>query len=149
VLLLDLRSSAAYRREHAAGAHWSIRPQLAKTLAEHKTTPGDTLLLFADELAVADIAATDLRELGFTSLYLAANGIDTWKKAGLPLASTPDVPADAERIDFLFFVHDRHDGNLDAARRYLDWETGLIAQCAPDELAVFRIDALATESRSQ
>ena len=149
VLLLDLRSSAAYRREHAAGAHWSIRPQLAKTLAALKAAPGDTLLLFADELAVADIAATDLRELGFKSLYLAANGIDTWKKAGLPLASTPDVPADAARIDYLFFVHDRHDGNLDAARQYLDWETGLIAQCAPDELAVFRIDAPATESPSQ
>ncbi|CAN7746169.1 rhodanese-like domain-containing protein [Caballeronia sp. LjRoot31] len=149
VLLLDLRSSAAYRREHAAGAHWSIRPQLAKTLAALKAAPGDTLLLFADEPAIADIAATDLRELGFTSLYLAANGIHTWKKAGLPLASTPDVPADATRIDYLFFVHDRHDGNLDAARQYLDWETGLIAQCAPDELAVFRIDAPATESPSQ
>jgi rhodanese-related sulfurtransferase len=149
VLLLDLRSSAVYRREHAAGAHWSIRPQLAKTLAALQATPDDTLLLFADEPAVADIAATDLRELGFTSLFLAANGIDTWKKAGLPLASTPDLPADAARIDYLFFVHDRHDGNLVAARQYLDWETGLIAQCAPDELAVFRIDAPATESPSQ
>ena len=149
VLLLDLRSSAAYRREHAAGAHWSIRPQLAKTLVAFKATPGDTLLLFADEPAVADIAAADLRELGFTSLFLADNGIDTWKKAGLPLASTPDLPADEARIDYLFFVHDRHDGNLDAARQYLDWETGLIAQCAPDELAVFRIDAPATESASQ
>jgi hypothetical protein len=38
-------------------------------------------------------------------------------------------------------VHDRHDGNLDAARRYLDWELGLIAQCSPDELAGFRIPA--------
>jgi rhodanese-related sulfurtransferase len=149
VLLLDLRSSAAYRRQHAAGAHWSIRPQLAKTLAALKATPGDTLLLFADEPAVAGIAATDLRELGFTSLYLAANGIDTWAKAGLPLAATPDIPADAERLDYLFFVHDRHDGNLEAARQYLDWETGLIAQCAPDELAVFRIDAPAIESPGQ
>ena len=83
VLLLDLRSSAAYRREHAAGAHWSIRPLLAKTLAALKAEPGDTLLLFADEPAVAGIAATDLRELGFTSLYLAASGVDTWKEAGL------------------------------------------------------------------
>ncbi|WP_200908696.1 rhodanese-like domain-containing protein [Caballeronia mineralivorans] len=141
VHLIDLRPSAAYRREHAAGAHWSIRPRLANTLAELGAKPGDTLLLFADEPTVASIAAIDLRTLGFTSLYLAGDGLDTWKKAGLPLVSTPDLPADAARIDYLFFVHDRHDGNLDAARRYLDWETGLIAQCAPDELAVFRIDA--------
>ncbi len=149
VHLIDLRPSAAYRREHAAGAHWSIRPRLAKTLAALKVEPGDTLLLFADEPAVASIAAIDLRELGFTSLYLAADGIDTWKKAGLPLTSTPDLPADAARIDYLFFVHDRHVGNLDAARRYLDWETGLIAQCAPDELAVFRINAPALDRFSR
>jgi len=149
VLLLDLRSSAAYRREHAAGARWSIRPQLAETLAALEVTPDDTLLLFANEPSVAGIAAIDLRELGFTSLYLAADGFDTWKKAGLPVVSSPDLPADAACIDYLFFVHDRHDGNLDAARQYLDWETGLIAQCAPDELAVFRIDAPATESPGQ
>lgn len=139
VHLIDLRSSATYRREHAAGAHWSIRPQLAQTLATLKAAPGDTLLLFADESSVASLAAIDLRELGFPSLYLAGNGVNAWKKAGLPLASTPDLPTDAGRIDYLFFVHDRHDGNLEAARQYLDWETGLIAQCAPDELAAFRI----------
>ena len=47
----------------------------------------------------------------------------------------------ATRIDYLFFVHDRHEGNQDAARAYLAWETGLIAQCEEDELQVFRIPA--------
>jgi len=99
------------------------------------------LLVFADDPAIANIAAIDLREQGFISIYLAGNGVQTWKDAGLSVASTPDLPADTARIDYLFFVHDRHDGNLDAARQYLEWETGLIAQCAPDELAAFRIDA--------
>jgi hypothetical protein len=36
-------------------------------------------------------------------------------------------------------VHDRHQGNLDAARRYLPWEQGLIAQCSLQELATFRL----------
>jgi rhodanese-related sulfurtransferase len=140
VHLIDLRASAAYRRGHAAGAHWSIRPRLAHTLAALDAARGDTLLLFADDPSVASLAAIDLRELGFTSLYLAGDGMKTWEKAGLPTASTPDLPADAARIDYLFFVHDRHDGNLEAARQYLDWETGLIAQCAPDEIAAFRIN---------
>jgi hypothetical protein len=39
----------------------------------------------------------------------------------------------------LFFVHDRHDGNLDSARRYLEWETGLIAQLDPEEQQSFRL----------
>jgi hypothetical protein len=36
--------------------------------------------------------------------------------------------------------YDRHQGNLDAARPYLEWEQGLFAQCSPQELATFRLD---------
>jgi hypothetical protein len=35
---------------------------------------------------------------------------------------------DADCIDFLFFVHDRHQGDAEAARQYLAWETGLLDQ---------------------
>jgi len=45
-------------------------------------------------------------------------------------------------------VHDRHEGILDAARAYLAWETGLIAQCAPDELRQFCIDAQPTHAHT-
>ena len=138
--LLDLRSSAAYRREHAAGAHWTIRPHLPQTLATIGANARDTFVLFADTPAVAELAALDLREAGYTALAVAADDIGAWRDAGLPLEASPEHPTDDARIDYLFFVHDRHEGNLDAARAYLAWETGLIAQCAPDELAVFRID---------
>jgi rhodanese-related sulfurtransferase len=139
--LIDLRSSAAYRREHAANAYWTIRPQLGSTLEAINASSEEVLLIFADDPAIANSAAIDLREQGYTSIYLAGDGLQTWKDADLAVASTPDLPADAERIDYLFFVHDRHDGNLDVARQYLEWETGLIAQCAPDELGAFHIDA--------
>jgi rhodanese-related sulfurtransferase len=139
--LIDLRSSAAYRREHAANAYWTIRPQLGSTLEAINASPEETLLIFADDPAIANSAAIDLRDRGYTSTYLAGDGLQTWKDAGLNIVSTPELPADVERVDYLFFVHDRHDGNLDAARQYLEWETGLIAQCAPDELATFHIDA--------
>ena len=49
------------------------------------------------------------------------------------------LPADKDCIDFLFFVHDRHDGNKEAARQYLAWETYLIAQLDPQELQSFRL----------
>ncbi len=62
-----------------------------------------------------------------------------WAVAGLPVAASPESPSDSDAIDYLLFVHDRHDGNLDAARRYLEWETGLLAQCTADELATFRL----------
>jgi hypothetical protein len=69
----------------------------------------------------------------------AFDGLDAWERAGLPVERFAIVLPREARIDYLFFVHDRHDGNLDAARAYLEWETGLIAQCEPDELSVFRI----------
>jgi hypothetical protein len=53
--------------------------------------------------------------------------------------STQNIPPDHDCIDFLFFVHDRHDGNKDAARRYLEWETGLISQLDHDELNLYSI----------
>jgi rhodanese-related sulfurtransferase len=136
--LFDLRSSSAYRAGHAEGARWSIRPRLAADVAA--ATGGDRthpVWLVVDDEALVRVAAQDLREAGHTALgwlhYAALQA------AGWPEEATPHTPADAESIDYLYFVHDRHEGNLDAARRYLLWETGLIAQCAPEELAVFRL----------
>ncbi|MDR7378399.1 rhodanese-related sulfurtransferase [Rhodoferax ferrireducens] len=135
-LLLDLQPSMAYRSRHARGAHWTLRPHL---VADARATgkPGQPILLFATDAAVAGLAAADLHEAGWRDVRWTR--LEDWVAAGLPAESSPGLPADAEAIDYLFFVHDRHEGNLDAARRYLAWETGLIAQCSPDELAVFRL----------
>ena len=59
--------------------------------------------------------------------------------AGLPVVATPDDPPDADCIDFLFFTHGRHEGDAEAARQYLAWEVGLIAQLDAQERGVFRI----------
>lgn len=134
-LLVDLQPSLAYRQKHAAGALWSLRPRLAEQV-QAAARADQPVLLLAPDAATAALALTELpgRTLQWA---LAAD----WEAAGLPLESTPASPADVDAIDYLFFVHDRHDGNLDAARRYLSWENGLIAQCAPDELAAFRLPA--------
>ena len=50
----------------------------------------------------------------------------------------PGTPRDADCIDHLFFVHDRHDGNLEASRRYLEWELGLVDQLDEQERSVLR-----------
>lgn len=139
-LRVDIQPSLAYRQKHAAGALWSTRPRLAGQV-QAAASAGQPVLLLAADAASAAPALTELpgRTLQWA---LAAD----WEAAGLPLETTPDSPADSEAIDYLFFVHDRHDGNLDAARRYLSWETGLIAQCAPDELAAFRLPATAAHA---
>jgi len=137
-LVIDLQPSLAYRKRHARGAIWSIRPRVVADV--QAAALGDrqrpVLLIAADEIT-ARLAAQDLREAGWHGLsWISANEAATVAGA---TDTTPDLPADADAIDHLFFVHDRHDGNLDAARRYLEWETGLIAQCAPEELAAFHL----------
>lgn len=134
--LLDLRSSAAFRKSHIEGARWSIRPLIA-------THAGSTrpLALLADDPAVARLAALDLVAAGASAPRLVDGTLEQCAATGLKLVSTPNEPADAERIDFLFFVHDRHEGNKEAARGYLAWETGLIEQLHDSERASFKLPA--------
>jgi len=135
--LFDLQSSLAYRRQHAAGAAWTLRPRLPVDAAPGRDDGRRPVLLLATDARLASLAAVDLRELGWQDVRWTH--VDSWLAAGLPTASTSAHPPDAAAIDHLFFVHDRHEGNLDAARRYLQWETGLLAQCDADELATFRL----------
>ncbi len=141
--LIDVQPSLAYRVRHAAGARWSLRPRIASDLQADQInepdTPDRSVLLLAADCSTAQLAATDLLAAGLHNVSWATT--ESWAGAGLLVEATPSLPSDADAIDYLFFVHDRHDGNLEAARRYLEWETGLIAQCKPDELGVFRLDA--------
>ncbi|AMP39572.1 rhodanese-like domain-containing protein [Ralstonia solanacearum] len=134
VLLIDLRSSAAYRAAHLPGAHWATRRRLAGDLLG---VFGKDIVLIDDDPAISALAAIDLRELGIAGVHRLAGGVSAWRAAGHSLVATPDVPPDAERIDYLFFVHDRHEGNLEAARGYLSWEIGLVAQLDARERAGF------------
>ncbi len=132
--VLDLRPGMAYREGHIAGAVWAIRPRIGAV-----RSPAGTIILVADEPAVAALAALDLFEAGSNDVRLLTGGYAAWRDAGLPVEASPDRPTDADCIDFLFFTHGRHDGNAEAARQYLAWETGLLAQLDDQERGVFRL----------
>ena len=132
-VVVDVRPGMQYRAAHIPGARWSIRSRLAHSLASESRQ----VVLVADEAALAQWAALELTQ---TPLLLEG-GLGAWQQAGLPVESSPQIPSDAECIDYLFFVHDRHDGNKEAARQYLAWETGLVPQLDALELAAFRLPA--------
>jgi rhodanese-related sulfurtransferase len=133
-LLVDVRPSMSYRKAHIAGARWSIRPRL-HTLG---ILPGTPVVLLAEDPAVGALAVRELEQLGIRDARLNTDTPDDWRQAGLPVLGTEAVPADAECIDYLFFVHDRHDGNKAAARQYLAWETDLVNQIDERERSIFR-----------
>lgn len=140
-VVIDVGASMRFRQTHIPEARWSIRPRLATDLHGIDVP----VVLVADEPGVAACAAVELDGLGM-SVKVLEGGWQAWVDAGLPVASSPQSPADGECIDYLFFVHDRHSGNKAAARQYLEWEINLIAQLDEFEKAEFRLPSLQAEA---
>ena len=134
-----LGPSATYREGHPPGAVWSIRPRLDRLPAA--VLGASRIVLFADDQAAATLAAIDLAELSRARIALVKGGMAAWRSAGLPLVASPGDPPDAERIDYLFWNHDRHAGNRAAMEAYLRWETELPGEIARDGQAGFRLAA--------
>ncbi|MBO1014068.1 sulfurtransferase [Achromobacter sp. SD115] len=135
--VVDLRPSMRFRASHIAGARWAIRPRLNNLNLD----AARSVVLLAEDAALAAWAAQDLRAQGVDDIQANAGDPGGWSAQGIALESTPAEPADADCIDYLFFVHDRHDGNKAAARQYLAWETNLVKQIDERELAGYRFPA--------
>jgi len=135
--VLDLRSSMSFRNAHVPGSRWSIRPRIVAAAGKTRSM----IVLIADDGNVALLSAVDLFEEGISDVKVLEGGIAAWRQAGYPTEASPGMPADAECIDHLFFVHDRHAGNREAMKQYLAWETGLIAQLDEQDKASFKIGA--------
>jgi cystathionine beta-lyase len=131
--IFDLRPSGNYREGHIASARWALRHQLIQLLGDHRRT-----LIVADDLVVAELAANDLQKAG-VELRILMGFVNDWERAGFKILATPDSPTDQERIDFAFFTHDRHAGNLASARQYLEWEIGLTKRVDEDDRRIFQL----------
>jgi rhodanese-related sulfurtransferase len=135
--IVDIRPSMRYRASHVAGARWSIRPRLHRLALD----PARPVVLLAEDAALAAWAARDLAALGIDDVKANTGTPNSWSAQGISLETTPADPPDSDCIDYLFFVHDRHDGNKAAARQYLAWETNLVKQIDDRERAAYRFPA--------
>jgi rhodanese-related sulfurtransferase len=133
--------SAAYRRAHPEDAVWAIRPRLDRL--PPSVLQASRIIVFADDEAEGALVAADLAEIAAGPVALLQGGTAAWHAAARPFAASPDDPPDAERIDYVFWNHDRHAGNEAAMRAYLRWETELPGEVARDGLAGFRVGAVA------
>lgn len=136
-ILLDTRSSMSFRKSHISGARWTLRPNLAASL--NGVSKNQPIVLCGGDSIVDGLIASDLRHMGYTDIRKLDGDPALWKAASYTMVATRDVPSDTEAIDFVFFTHDRHCGNLEAARQYLAWETGLVARLDAEERGVFAL----------
>ena len=131
--------SAEYREAHPEDALWATRPRLDRLPAS--VLRASRIVVFAEDGAVGKLAAVDLAEIAVGPVALVHGGIDAWRAAARPFAASPNDPPDSERIDYIFWNHDRHAGNEEAMRAYLRWETELPGEIARDGLAGFCLAA--------
>jgi rhodanese-related sulfurtransferase len=146
VSLLDVRSSGSFQSWHVRGARWANRSALDRVVREFG--PNRQAVIISDEDGPARLVAVDLAEAVVSVVGWVRADRAAFERAGIPVESTPDQPPRSERIDHLYFVHDRHDGNLDAAREYIAWETGLLAQLDEPELRGFDLSEFQTATES-
>ncbi len=125
-----------YRRYHPAGAGWVNRSRLDSLPAV--VGNAREIVVFAAEPALAQGVAIDLIDAGFNAAAVEGKRQD-WLTAGLELHSSSQTPADSQQIDFLFWLHDRHEGNAAASAAYLAWETDLPRQVADPARAHFKL----------
>jgi rhodanese-related sulfurtransferase len=143
--IITTGASASYRAAHAAGSIWANRAALDRLPADVLAAP--RLLLLSEDEAQARLLALDLAQQSGADIRVLKGGQHAWAAASLPAESSPDEPKDAERIDFLFWNHDRHQGNPQAMRAYLQWERQLPAQVAADGTLRFSIPRPAAQAR--
>jgi rhodanese-related sulfurtransferase len=129
VAVLDVGHSMDYRAAHIDGAVWSCRPVISEAIA--MLPKGKKIVLTSKDGIAAKLAALDLEEFGGVSTAVLAGGTDAWVAAGKPTVASSD-PKDEACIDYLFWAHDRHQGNQVAMNTYLDWEQDLPRQLIED-----------------
>ena len=136
--LADVDVSAEYTRSRLPGAVWGVRPRASELLA--KLSDAKKIVLYSMHETRARLIAFDLKALTDKPIAILAGGRERWTAEGRPVEPTPEgTLSDADRIDFLFWVHDRHLGNDQAARDYLSWEEALPAQIEADGDATYNV----------
>ncbi len=134
---VDVDLSLDYRKAHLPGAAWAVRPRLAAAI---QSLPKDRkVVLYSEHETRARLAVLDARAATDAPILVLQGGREAWTAAGRPTEASPGSPKDADCIDFLFWVHDRHSGNQDSMRGYLAWEEQLPAQIEADGDARFQI----------
>ncbi len=132
--IIDCRPSMQFRKSRLKSATWAVRPTLLSAVPRNRDTP---IVLTGNKAGKLQLLAQDLEQAGYTNIRLVLLNDVSLEQSGLPLSTDESALPDDKCIDFLFFVHDRHQGNKEAAKKYLEWETNLISQIDDQERQTF------------
>lgn len=111
---IDIRSSAAFKASRLNGSHWIPRSQF------DETAKLDQCLFVCDDQQITQTK----------KLAKALNLIDpifiAWETIPEELIDTSTIDFQTYPVDQALFFPDRHQGDLEHAKGYLDWEHSLL-----------------------
>jgi rhodanese-related sulfurtransferase len=119
--VVDLRSAPEFYAGHLTGAMRGFRARLA----DLPLRPASAVVLVARERPRAALVAADLLDLGHRIVGLAPDDPHVWRDAGAVIDTSEPAGPDPDP-EIVHFCAGRHRGDLDDARTYLAWETGLL-----------------------
>jgi rhodanese-related sulfurtransferase len=132
--VIDLASSADYRRGHVPGAWFAIRSRLDRALA--RVPLSGELVLTSEDGLLAGLAVAEARALVTCPVHWLTGGNAAWTAAGLALST--DAKMADEPIDVWLKPYEQTN-NVDAAMNaYLSWEVDLLQRIERDGTCNFR-----------
>jgi rhodanese-related sulfurtransferase len=128
VAVIDLSTSARYRRGHIPNAWFAIRGRLARAIP--KVLPHRAVILTSEDGELAGLAVEEARALTKAPVHWLKGGNAGWTAAGFPLSTAPKM-AD-EPVDVWLKPYERPTDNEAAMNAYLSWEVDLLERIKRD-----------------
>jgi len=132
--VIDLSTSAHYRRGHIPGAWFAIRSRLDRAFA--RIAPQNQIVLTSEDGLLAGLAVAEVQALTPHPVRWLKGGNAAWRAAGLPL-STEERMAD-EAVDLWLKPYERPNDHEAAMNAYLSWEVDLLERIKRDGTTHFR-----------
>ena len=85
-LLVDVRESEEFAKEHALGAIHLSRGTIELTIEQHASDMATPIVCYCGGGNRSALVADNLQKMGYTNVASLAGGFKSWKDEGLPTA---------------------------------------------------------------
>jgi rhodanese-related sulfurtransferase len=132
--VIDLSTSANYRRGYIPGAWFAIRSRLDRALP--RIAPQGEIVLTSEDGVLAGLAVAEAQTLTHHPVRWLKGGNTAWRGAHLPLSAEERMADDA--VDLWLKPYERPNDQEAAMNAYLSWEVDLLERIKRDGTTHFR-----------
>lgn len=136
LLVVDMATSAEYRRGHIPGSRFLIRSRIAVDWPNAGRF--ERVIVASPDGILASFAAKDIERHTGAPVYVLKGGTQVWRQTGHPLETGMNNPL-SPSIDRYRRPYEGTENPREAMQAYLEWEYGLVEQLERDATHGFRV----------